>query len=216
MFPASTRTGAFQATVDRNLLIAQGATVGGSTVINNAIWLHADLDRLLPRWEQAGAYIDRQRIERGYEAIERLLKVAAVPAKYRRRERRNSSTAREHIGLEASLLQNNASTASHAVGATMDAATTARLRRSSPSFRGRKSWRIGDRPGTRCAHHSRRRSRHWRDLRSESRRAHHRRRPCRHRRRCHRIQRDTAPERHHHGWSGGLTFSRLRRCARDG
>ena len=108
MFPRLYKDGGFQTTVDRNLLIAQGATVGGSTVINNAIWLRADLDRLLPRWEQAGAYIDRQRIERGYEAIERLLKVAPVPAKYANKGNGEvPRTAREHIGLEASLLQNN-------------------------------------------------------------------------------------------------------------
>ena len=107
MFPRLYKDGGFQTTVDRNLLIAQGATVGGSTVINNAIWLRADLDRLLPRWEQAGAYIDRQRIERGYDAIERLLKVAPVPAKYANKGTEKFLEGARAIGLEASLLQNN-------------------------------------------------------------------------------------------------------------
>src|SRR6185503_4785063 len=41
-------------TKDHNVSIAQGATVGGSTVINNAIWLRADLDRVLHDWSAAG------------------------------------------------------------------------------------------------------------------------------------------------------------------
>src|SRR5262249_43906055 len=54
MVPRLYKDGGLQMTDDHNLVIAQGCSVGGSTVINNAIWLRPDLDRVLPTWEAAG------------------------------------------------------------------------------------------------------------------------------------------------------------------
>jgi choline dehydrogenase-like flavoprotein len=68
-----------QTTVDNDISLLQGQTVGGSTVINNAIWLRADLGRLLPTWEKHGAHVDRQAIEYAYGDLERALLVSPIP-----------------------------------------------------------------------------------------------------------------------------------------
>jgi choline dehydrogenase-like flavoprotein len=55
MFPRLYKHGGLQTTDDHDITFAQGMAVGGSTVINNAIWLRPDLKRVLPDWERAGA-----------------------------------------------------------------------------------------------------------------------------------------------------------------
>jgi choline dehydrogenase-like flavoprotein len=79
MFPRVYKHGGLQTTDDNDSIIVQGATVGGSTVINNAIWLRADLDRVLPDWEAAGAHVPREAIESAYRELEFALHVSDVP-----------------------------------------------------------------------------------------------------------------------------------------
>lgn len=79
MMPRLYKNAGLQTTVDNDIAILQGETVGGSTVINNAIWLRADLDRVLPSWAAHGAHVDRARLEHAYADLERALKVAPVP-----------------------------------------------------------------------------------------------------------------------------------------
>lgn len=79
MLPRLYKHGGIQTTADNGLAILQGQTVGGSTVVNNAIWLRADLDRLLPSWQSAGAHVERSRLEAAYADLERALHVAPVP-----------------------------------------------------------------------------------------------------------------------------------------
>jgi choline dehydrogenase-like flavoprotein len=79
MFPRVYKHGGLQTTDDNDSIIVQGSTVGGSTVINNAIWLRADLDRVLPEWETRGAHVPRAAIEAAYEEIEGALHVSPVP-----------------------------------------------------------------------------------------------------------------------------------------
>jgi choline dehydrogenase-like flavoprotein len=78
MTPRLYKHGGLQTTADNNVVILQGSTLGGSTVINNAIWLRADLDRILADWESRGAPMDRTAIEAGYAELEYLLGVSAV------------------------------------------------------------------------------------------------------------------------------------------
>lgn len=78
MFPRLYKQGGLQTTDDHDVTIAQGATVGGSTVINNAIWLRADLDRVLPNWARAGAVIPASALNSAYDEIEKALHVAPV------------------------------------------------------------------------------------------------------------------------------------------
>src|SRR5437764_1459749 len=59
MVPRLYKDGGLQTTADHGVAILQGSTLGGSTVINNAIWLRADLDRILPKWASLGAPIYR-------------------------------------------------------------------------------------------------------------------------------------------------------------
>jgi choline dehydrogenase-like flavoprotein len=78
MVPRLYKHGGLQTTADSNVVILQGSTLGGSTVINNAIWLRADLDRILPDWASRGAPMDRAAIEAGYAELEDLLKVGPI------------------------------------------------------------------------------------------------------------------------------------------
>jgi hypothetical protein len=78
MLPRLYKHGGLQTTDDHDLTIAQGSTVGGSTVINNAIWLRADLDRVLADWKRAGATVSKADIINAYAEIERALCVSPV------------------------------------------------------------------------------------------------------------------------------------------
>lgn len=67
-----------QTTKDNDVTIAQGQTVGGSTVINNAIWLRADLNKILPEWKAFGANIPQQTLINNYSFLEQKLKVKKI------------------------------------------------------------------------------------------------------------------------------------------
>jgi len=79
MLPRLYKNGGLQTTADLDVAIMQGATVGGSTVVNNAIWLRADLNRVLPEWKKRGADLDEARIIRAYEDLESKLRVSTIP-----------------------------------------------------------------------------------------------------------------------------------------
>lgn len=80
MVPRVYKEAGLQTSADHVVTFMQGATVGGSTVINNAIWLRADLERVLPAWAAHGAHIDRARLELAYSRVEAALKVQPIPA----------------------------------------------------------------------------------------------------------------------------------------
>ena len=75
MFVRAYKHSGLQGTKDHDSLIVQGSTVGGSTVINNAIFLRADLDRVLRDWTAAGAPVERAPLEAAYTEIEQALHV---------------------------------------------------------------------------------------------------------------------------------------------
>ena len=75
MFVRAYKHSGLQSTKDHDSLIVQGSAVGGSTVINNAIFLRADLDRVLHDWGAAGAPVERAPLEAAYDEIERALHV---------------------------------------------------------------------------------------------------------------------------------------------
>jgi choline dehydrogenase-like flavoprotein len=109
-FPRLYKHGGLQTTVDRNLVIAQGATVGGSTVINNAIWLRADLDYVMPKWEQAGAHVPRADLLQAYGTLEKWLHVERLPAKRANQGTDPFINGARALGLEADLLDHNRNT----------------------------------------------------------------------------------------------------------
>jgi choline dehydrogenase-like flavoprotein len=78
MFPRLYKQGGLQTAADNNTAIFQGATVGGSTVINNAIWLRADLQRVLGEWRSRGAEVPEARLVQAYEELEQALKVSPI------------------------------------------------------------------------------------------------------------------------------------------
>jgi choline dehydrogenase-like flavoprotein len=79
MFPRIYKDGGMQTAADRNTAIFQGATVGGSTVINNAIWLRPDLTRVLSEWKALGADVPRPALDHAYDELEHALHVSPVP-----------------------------------------------------------------------------------------------------------------------------------------
>ena len=79
MFVRAYKHSGLQGTKDHDSLIVQGFTVGGSTVINNAIFLRADLDRVLEDWAAAGAPVERAPLEEAYGELERALHVSDLP-----------------------------------------------------------------------------------------------------------------------------------------
>jgi choline dehydrogenase-like flavoprotein len=79
MFVRAYKHSGLQTTKDHDSLIVQGFTVGGSTVINNAIFLPANLDRVLEDWTAAGAPVPRKPLEVAYEELEGALHVEDIP-----------------------------------------------------------------------------------------------------------------------------------------
>jgi len=107
MFPRLYKQGGLQTTVDHDISIIQGQAVGGSTVINNAIWLRADLDRILPAWAQAGAHVSRQALEQAYTELESALHVTPVSPLVANKGTGVFLRGAEALGIRAGYLNNN-------------------------------------------------------------------------------------------------------------
>lgn len=110
MFPRLYKQGGLQTTDDHDITIAQGATVGGSTVINNAIWLRADLDRVLPDWERAGATVPKAALDLAYAEIERALHVAPLLPTLANKGSDVFLRGCQALGIPAEYLENNRDT----------------------------------------------------------------------------------------------------------
>jgi choline dehydrogenase-like flavoprotein len=90
------KDGAIQTTRDRDIIVFQGRTVGGSTVINNGICLrlaqdgetHPDANDVLATWQGLGAGIDEAVLDASYERVEAVLGVHEID----RRLGRNNGT----------------------------------------------------------------------------------------------------------------------------
>jgi choline dehydrogenase-like flavoprotein len=79
MFPRVYKQGGLQTTADRNSAIFQGSTVGGSTVINNAIWLRPpQLRDVLDDWKRRGADVPEGELLVAYCELERALHVGRI------------------------------------------------------------------------------------------------------------------------------------------
>lgn len=107
MFERLYKQSGLQTSEDHNMALIQGATVGGSTVINNAIWMRAPLDRVIPAWEAAGAPVDRDAVEAGYEELERALHVSPVPPELANKGTDVFLRGCERMGIRGELLHNN-------------------------------------------------------------------------------------------------------------
>jgi choline dehydrogenase-like flavoprotein len=107
MFPRVYKQGGLQTSKDHDAIFVQGAAVGGSTVINNAIWMRADLDRILPTWEAAGAPVPRAGIEAAYAELERALHVTKVQPDVANPGTDVWLAGMEAAGIPGGLLDNN-------------------------------------------------------------------------------------------------------------
>ncbi len=80
------KDGALQTTRDRDIVVFQGRTVGGSTVINNGICLrlaregetHPDANDVLSTWQDLGAPIAADALEASYARVEARLDVSEI------------------------------------------------------------------------------------------------------------------------------------------
>jgi choline dehydrogenase-like flavoprotein len=108
-FPRLFKHSGLQVSADHNSLILQGSTVGGSTVINNAIWMRADLDRVLPAWQAAGARVDRAGIEAAYTELEGALHVGRIQPGIANRGASIFERGCEQMGISSEYLENNRS-----------------------------------------------------------------------------------------------------------
>jgi choline dehydrogenase-like flavoprotein len=107
MMPRVYKHGGLQTTSNNDMVILQGSTVGGSTVINNAIWKRADLDTLLPKWKKLGAPLDRAALEAGYRDLETVLNVSLIPITVANAATKPFLDGSAAAGIDAALLDNN-------------------------------------------------------------------------------------------------------------
>lgn len=114
MVPRIYKHGGLQTTDDHDVAIMQGCTVGGSTVINNAIWLRANLDNVLPAWKAAGADLNRSEIEDAYTQLEQLLHVVPIkpydlsnPINESSRGAKTFLDGAAALGMQARMLRHN-------------------------------------------------------------------------------------------------------------
>lgn len=107
MLPRLYKHGGVQTTVDHDLVIMQGCAVGGSTVVNNAIWLRADLKRILPEWKARGADLPEDRLNEAYTDLERKLHVSPLPALLANRGTDVFLRGSQALDISAHLLDHN-------------------------------------------------------------------------------------------------------------
>jgi choline dehydrogenase-like flavoprotein len=107
MFPRLYKHGGLQTTDDHDITFAQGMAVGGSTVINNAIWLRPDLSRVLPDWEQAGASVPQSALENAYSDLEAALHVSPLSSTLANNSTHVFLRGCQALGIPAGYLNNN-------------------------------------------------------------------------------------------------------------
>jgi choline dehydrogenase-like flavoprotein len=107
MFSRVYKQGGLQSTDDHDSIIVQGQAVGGSTVINNAIWMRAELDRVLPEWEERGAHVPRYALDDAYDELEGALHVGKVPRNMANKGSDVFLDGCAAIGIPGELLENN-------------------------------------------------------------------------------------------------------------
>ena len=107
MFPRVYKQGGLQSTDDHDAIVIQGCTVGGSTVINNAIWMRADLGRVLPDWEERGAHVPAESLVQAYLELEQALHVSPVPEAVANAGSEVFLRGCERTGIPGEFLHNN-------------------------------------------------------------------------------------------------------------
>lgn len=108
MLPRLYKSGGLQTTSDHDLVIAQGQTVGGSTVINNAIWMRADLDRVLVEWQRhSGANVPKASLLAAYAELEKALHISPVPPELANGGSRSFMAGGPKIDVPTEFLNNN-------------------------------------------------------------------------------------------------------------
>ena len=80
------KEGGIQYTVDFDMALLQGKTLGGTTVVNNAICFKLNDETMLnpespdvyERWEQLGAHIDKSKLDEAYVRVEEMIGVDSL------------------------------------------------------------------------------------------------------------------------------------------
>jgi choline dehydrogenase-like flavoprotein len=96
-----------QTTSDNDVTIAQGQTVGGSTVINNAIWIRSNLDKTIPMWAACGAVVDKAAITKAYDYLENKLLIETIDEAIANKASNAFLKGCHKLGIPANYLQHN-------------------------------------------------------------------------------------------------------------
>ena len=107
MFVRAYKQGGLQTSADNDMLLVQGSAVGGSTVINNAIWLRANLKRVLAEWGQLGARVPQDRLEAAYTELEHALHVEDLDPVIANRGANVFDDGRAALGMRGGFLRHN-------------------------------------------------------------------------------------------------------------
>lgn len=107
MYSRLYKNGGLQASSDNDITFAQGQTVGGSTVINNAIWIRPDVSKVLKEWKSLGANIDEQTLLDSYEFVEAKLDITDVDTAVSNKGSDDFISACQRLGYNSSYLKNN-------------------------------------------------------------------------------------------------------------
>lgn len=107
MIPRLYKHGGLQTTADNDLMFIQGCTVGGSTVINNAIWLRPDLNRILGNWQTVGATINKEDLIPSYEELEKALRISPINEKMANNGSNVFLRGCKELGYDAGYLNHN-------------------------------------------------------------------------------------------------------------
>lgn len=81
------KEGGLQSTIDLDMNVLQGRTLGGSTVINNAICFRLNDQHLstkngqdvLEAWRKLGARIEKKHLDDSYDRVEKMIRVRRIP-----------------------------------------------------------------------------------------------------------------------------------------
>lgn len=101
------KNGGLQTSKDNDITFAQGQTVGGSTVVNNAIWIRPNVTKVLETWKSFEAHIDEEKLLRSYEYVESKLEISDLDRSVCNIGSDDFISACQRLGYKSRYLKNN-------------------------------------------------------------------------------------------------------------
>jgi len=107
MYSRLYKNGGLQTSKDNDITFAQGQTVGGSTVINNAIWIRPNVSKVINKWKSFGANIVEATLLDSYEFLESKLEISELDRKVCNVGSDDFISACQRLGYKSRYLNNN-------------------------------------------------------------------------------------------------------------